>query len=376
MTPTIILEPLWHQDTKQIAIKFNFNAKVKQHVTAYEDVKWSKTHKTFYTPFFKERLHDLFTYFIKQGYFVNYDAFKTPQEQPTKILNKTILPITLPALSEEQNKKTTQFKKWLEQKRFSPNTVNTYFEVTCLFLRYMNLKNIEDINARAIEQFNYDFIFNAKKSVSYQNQCISGIKHFIKFKGIVIGEFDIKRPKKEKKLPEVLSIDEVKKLFEVTHNLKHKALLSLLYSGGLRIGEAIDLTLRDIDSKRMLIHIKGAKGKKDRYTLLSEAFLILLRAYYKQYTPKKYLFEGQNSEQYSATSAQKVLKLAAKKTGLKKQITLHSLRHSFATHLLENGTDIRYIQQLLGHSSPKTTMIYTHVSETSIRKIKNPFDSL
>ena len=126
----------------------------------------------------------------------------------------------------------------------------------------------------------------------------------------------------------------------------------------------------------MLIHIKGAKGKKDRYTLLSISFLELLRLYYKTYKPKVYLFEGQNAEQYSATSAQKVLRNATEKIEIKKKVTLHTLRHSFATHLLENGTDIRYIQELLGHNSPKTTMIYTHVTETSIRKIKNPFDNL
>ncbi|WP_233702685.1 tyrosine-type recombinase/integrase [Hyunsoonleella flava] len=159
-------------------------------------------------------------------------------------------------------------------------------------------------------------------------------------------------------------------------NLKHKTLLSLIYSAGLRIGEATNIKIKDIDSKRMLIHIKNAKGKKDRYTLLSSSFLELLRDYYKTYKPENYLFEGHNKQQYSSSSAQKILKNAAKKIGLKKRITLHTLRHSFATHLLENGTDIRYIQELLGHNSPKTTMIYTHVSETTIRKIKNPFDNI
>ena len=149
-----------------------------------------------------------------------------------------------------------------------------------------------------------------------------------------------------------------------------------MYSGGLRIGEALNLKVTDIDSKRMLIHIKQAKGKKDRYTLLSLNFLILLRAYYKSYQPKKYLFEGQNGNQYTNSSAQAILKKALKKSNIKKDITLHSLRHSFATHLLENGTDIRYIQELLGHSSPKTTMIYTHVTESSLKKIRNPFDDL
>ncbi|MFV0566527.1 MAG: tyrosine-type recombinase/integrase [Flavobacteriaceae bacterium] len=191
-----------------------------------------------------------------------------------------------------------------------------------------------------------------------------------------IETLNIERPKKEKKLPVVLSTDEVKQLLNANRNLKHKTLLCLIYSAGLRIGEAINLKASDIDSKRMLIFIRSAKGKKDRYTILSESFLTMLRDYYRTYRPKDYLFEGQDGGQYTASSAQKILKRAAWRIGLKKPITLHSLRHSFATHLLENGTDIRYIQTLLGHNSPKTTMIYTHVTEPSLRKIKNPFDNL
>ncbi|WP_420485543.1 tyrosine-type recombinase/integrase [Flagellimonas marinaquae] len=169
---------------------------------------------------------------------------------------------------------------------------------------------------------------------------------------------------------------EVRSIIDATHNLKHKTLLSLIYSGGLRIGEAINLRIDDIDSRRMLIHIKGGKGKKDRYTLLSGSFLKILREYYKQFRPKDYLFEGQKELKYSASSAQSVLKKAVMSSGIRKKVTLHTLRHSFATHLLESGTDIRYIQELLGHNNPKTTMIYTHVTENSIKNINNPFDDL
>ena len=152
--------------------------------------------------------------------------------------------------------------------------------------------------------------------------------------------------------------------------------MSIIYSSGLRIGEALNLKLTDIDSKRMLISIKKGKGKKDRVSLLSPKILELLRDYYKAYKPNKYLFEGQFSEQYTSASARKVLKKALLSTSIKKRITLHTLRHSFATHLLESGTDIRYIQEILGHNSPKTTMIYTHVSTSSLSSIKNPFDTL
>jgi site-specific recombinase XerD len=269
-----------------------------------------------------------------------------------------------------------KFKKWLFQKRFSENTVNTYVDVTTTYIKYVLLKNAEIFSTKIVEAFSYDYIFIPNKSISYQNQFISGIKKFFEYKGYSYEEIQIERPRKEKKLPIVLSGSEIKSLFNTLTNLKHKALLCLLYSAGLRIGEAINLEINDIDSKRMLIHIKQAKGKKDKYTLLSPVFVKILREYYIAYKPEKYLFEGQKGGKYSNTSAQKVLKNALFKAGIRKKATLHSLRHSFATHLLEKGTDVRYIQELLGHSSPKTTMIYTHVTEPSLKNIKNPFDDL
>lgn len=366
------LVSLLHNNEKQIAIQFKYDTSIKTHLKKLEGVKWSKTLKVFYIKHSQNNIKNIYNHLRSIDCFIDYSELKKEK----KPVADYIPHIKLPKLNEYQTKDLKKFKKWLQQKRLSENTVNTYVEVTIFFIRYAALKNTTDYSKRLIESFNFEFIVQPNKSISYQNQCINGIKKYLDYKGIEVDKLDLKRPRKEKKLPVVLSIDEVKQIFEQTHNLKHKALLSLIYSAGLRIGEAINLKLNDIDSKRMLIHIKGAKGKKDRYTLLSETFLDLLRIYYKQYRPTSYLFEGQNGEKYSSSSAQRVLKNAVHKIGLKKKVTLHTLRHSFATHLLENGTDIRYIQELLGHNSPKTTMIYTHVSETSIRKIKNPFDNL
>lgn len=365
------LIPFLHYNDNQIAIIFSYNEKVKSHLIKLPDIKWSKTHKTFYIKYSSENKKKVYNHLRDINCFIDYSAIKTK----TSISN-TISHILLPKLRDSQKIDLKKFKKWLQQKRLSENTVNTYTEVTGFFIRYSSLKNTSDYTKRLIESFNYDFIVKPNKSISYQNQCINGIKKYLEYNEVVVESLDLKRPRKEKKLPVVLSVNEVKQLFEATHNLKHKTLLSLVYSAGLRIGEAISLKVKDIDSNRMLIHIRGAKGKKDRYTLLSESFLLLLRSYYVQYKPSNYLFEGQKRQQYSNTSAQKALKNAVNRINLKKHITLHTLRHSFATHLLENGTDIRYIQELLGHNSPKTTMIYTHVSETSIRKIQNPFDNL
>jgi len=186
--------------------------------------------------------------------------------------------------------------------------------------------------------------------------------------------YTIERPRKKEKLPKVISKQEVLRMIAVSTNSKHKCIISLLYSSGLRRSELLNLTLSDIESDRMLIRVEGAKGNKDRYTLLSEKILVDLRIYFKIYRPKKYLFEGLKGGKYSSNSVLKVVKKAAEKAAINKRVTPHILRHSFATHLLENGTDLRYIQELLGHNSSKTTEVYTHVAKNNFNKIKNPLD--
>ena len=186
----------------------------------------------------------------------------------------------------------------------------------------------------------------------------------------------IERPRKENILPEVLSEEEVTAILKSISNLKHKALIMTIYSGGLRISELINLKVKDIDSNRMQIRIQQSKGKKDRYTLLSKKTLITLRQYFAEYKPKVWLFEGKEGEQYADSSIYQIFKKSLIKANITKKVSIHSLRHSFATHLLENGTDLRYIQSLLGHSSSKTTEIYTHITTKGFDQIKNPLDKL
>jgi site-specific recombinase XerD len=179
------------------------------------------------------------------------------------------------------------------------------------------------------------------------------------------------------KKPVVLSNEEIAKILDSVDNIKHKAILMLVYSAGLRVGEVVKLRPEDIDSKRMLIHIKGSKGRKDRYTILFETALKFLRQYWKKYKPGKWLFECARDRRYISTrTVQAIFEHAREKAGIRKNVTFHSLRHSFATYLLEAGTDLRYIQELLGHKSSKTTEIYTHVSSKAIEKIRSPLDSL
>lgn len=273
-------------------------------------------------------------------------------------------------------KRITQFTKWMQEHRLSPNTVITYADAVERFLFFLIKHQAQEIDASWVRRFNYNYILKNNFSISYQNQCISGIKKYMEFRGTPLLLEDYERPEKPKMLPEVLSKQEVKLLLEGIKNLKHRMLLTLLYSSGLRIGEALQLQPTHIDSSRMLIFIQGGKGKKDRYVLLSARFLSDLKIYYQLYRPKEYLFEGRGGGPYTASSARQVLYKAVLFAKIQKRVKLHTLRHSFATHLLESGTDLRYIQQLLGHQSPKTTMIYTHVSTHSLQHIKNPFDDL
>jgi len=182
--------------------------------------------------------------------------------------------------------------------------------------------------------------------------------------------------KKPNSLPNILTVDEVRRIINSITNLKHRAIISIIYSCGLRISEAVNLKINDIDSSAMTVKIVNAKGRNDRIVMLSEKLLSLLREYFKEYKPKVYLFEGQQGEQYSTRSIQQIFNNAVKKVGIKKKVTVHSLRHSFESHLLDNGTDIRFIQELLGHKHLSTTQIYTHINPVSIKKIKSPFDNL
>ena len=265
----------------------------------------------------------------------------------------------------------------LQELRYSKNTLDTYKHMFEEFINYYRETEIDDITDTMIVEFLRYLVNERNISGSYQNQSINAIKFY--FERVRGGErkiYTIDRPRKEILLPEVLSEEEVVKILNATENLKHKAIFMTIYSAGLRISELINLRIKDIDSGRMQIRIEQAKGKKDRYSLLSEKTLAILRKYVTEYKPKVWLFEGLDGEKYSSSSIQANLKKSVDKVGIKKRITVHTLRHSFATHLLEAGTDIRYIQSLLGHSSGKTTEIYTHITTKGFEQIKSPLDNL
>lgn len=305
------------------------------------------------------------------------ERFRKKFEKPKKEQQQRPLE-QLPLLSEERKAKITDFKNYLYSLRFSPSTIKTYSDAMSIFLRYHAQRPLHEISNEDIIDFNVNYILANNYSSTYQNQIINAIKKFfLKIENRRIDLEEIERPRRAQKLPNVISKEEVKQILEAPKNLKHRAMLSLIYACGLRRSELLNLKPSHIDSKRKLLIIYQGKGRKDRFIPIGDKIIELLRNYFKAYRPKEWLFEGQYlGEQYSATSLQKVLKRSVEKTKINKSITLHWLRHSFATHLLENGTDLRYIQELLGHKSSKTTEIYTHVSTKSLQNIKSPFDDL
>jgi integrase/recombinase XerD len=272
----------------------------------------------------------------------------------------------------------SEYKLKLIEMRYSPKTIKLYNSLFEEFINHFPALEISTIDETLIIKFIRYLVIDRKVSITYQNQSINAIKFY--YERVLGGQrkfYFIDRPIKEKTLPTVLSTNEVVALLNSVKNIKHKVILTTIYSAGLRISEAINLKIKDIDSDRMQIRIEQAKGKKDRYSLLSNKNLLLLRQYFKEFRPQIYLFEGlKPGEPYATRSIQNIFQNAVSRVGLKKNVSVHSLRHSFATHLLENGTDLRYIQNLLGHSSSKTTEIYTHITTKGFDQIKSPFDVL
>lgn len=285
--------------------------------------------------------------------------------------------ITLSELNKQSQLLVTNLHNHMVSKRYSENSIQTYVDVVKTYLRYYNNPSLESINKSSLEHFNVNYILKNGLSASYQNQFVNALKLLLILNNSNEAGVDfLERPKSSYRLPTVLSLSEVERLLNVISNIKHRCILSLIYSSGLRSGELIHLKIADIDSKRMVIHIRNGKGRKDRIVPLSESVLELLRLYYQDHRPREYLFNGAGELQYSYASMRAIFRKALKQSGIQKKCTLHTLRHSYATHLLEAGVNLRYIQELLGHSSPKTTMIYTHVSSEASRKITSPIEKI
>lgn len=360
-------------NTHRIKLIFGFIPAFISHIKTIPYARWDSTNKWWTIPYSAQFLEEIKVVTTQLNLKLKHEI-----EAPRK-----------PGIA-KLSPKTTGFyktcpKSYLDKLttlRYSANTIKTYIPLFEEFINHYPHEDVNDLTDRHVMEFARFLVTDRKVSISYQNQSINAIKFY--YEKVLGGKrklYFVERPRREKTLPTVCSVEEMQQILSGIKNLKHKAILSTIYSAGLRISELINLPIHAIDSDRMQIHIVNAKGNKDRYTILSPKLLDLLRIYFKEARPHYWLFEGmrstkENPIQYSERSIQQVLKKAVKQAKITKKVTVHTLRHSFATHLLENGTDIRYIQSLLGHSSSKTTEIYTHITTKGFNQLISPLDKL
>ena len=370
---SITLYHLMVHGQKMIGIKFSPDRLIQGLIKSLPDPKWSEQYNMAYIPNTKGNLGIIFNTFNGLVW-INYNRFLA--NKPVKTDNEYIDVQWFRKRKSIAGYRSCpeEYLLKLELKRYANSTVRTYVCFFEMFINHYKDKELNAINESDIRAFLQKLV-HRNVSNSYLNQCINAIKFYYE---VVLGMpnrfYEIERPRKESKLPTVISKEEVLSIIGSTNNIKHKCIIELLYSSGLRRSELLNLKLEDVDSKRMLIRVQGSKGNKDRHTLLSQTVLEDLRLYFREWKPREYLFEGQRGGRYSAQSVLKIVKEAALKAKIKQSVTPHVLRHSFATHLLESGVDLRQIQVLLGHGSSKTTEIYTHVATNTFRNIKNPLD--
>ncbi|TMM29677.1 integrase [Polaribacter aestuariivivens] len=360
--PTLFLEQKIHRNKPQLLIRFNYNKKLIALLKTINGAFWSKTLGCWYILDTKENLALIFSKF---NGVTKIDSSKITKKE-TSIRN----------LSDDQKKILNNFFLFLKGKRYSKSTIQTYTFFIADFISFHSNKPLFELTNRDVELFIEAIFIQRKYSISTQRQFISALKIFIVFyPETKINDLALERPKKSRKLPNILSQEEILNIIRCTQNLKHRAIIALIYSCGLRISELINLKLVDFHIERKQLIVKDGKGRKDRYVSLADSFLPLLSNYYHSYKPKIYFVEGKDAIKYSPESVRQFLKRSTKKAQINKTVTPHTLRHSYATHLLENGVDIRYIQSLLGHSRPETTMIYTHVKRKDLMNIQNPLDT-
>jgi site-specific recombinase XerD len=361
------LIPDIHRQQKIIKAAFAYDRELIALIKSQKSARWSQSMQSWYFPKKDFQLNRFYQSF-KGKAFIDYSQLQ--KKSSTAPFSKKV-----PKESKPEIQLPKGFKEQLILKRYSQNTVKTYCSCLLKFKGHFKGQDIDSLSKEEIKTFLLYLVQEKKVSPSTQNQYINAIKfYYEKVLKQPRMAYVLERPNRAKKLPKVLTEQEVLMILKNTPNIKHKTILSLLYSAGLRVGELIGLRVQDIVWDKNYLFVRGGKGKKDRITLLSEHVAFLLRKYLQKYKPNYWVIENHERKQYSSSSVRAILKNSTKKAALRKRVNPHMLRHSFASHLLEKGTDLRYIQELLGHGSSKTTEIYTHVSKKSLANIKNPLD--
>lgn len=360
---TIILEQKTHRKNNQLLIKFDYDETLISLVRSVNGASWSKSLKAWYLINTAENLAIILKLF-KGITKIDFSGISK------KVGFKR-------DLTPEQKKILNSFYLFLKGKRYSQSTIQTYTFFVADFINFHTKTPLEELTNRDVELFIETVFIERNYSVSSQRQFISALKIFTVFcPQTKINNLSLERPKKSRLLPNVLSQEEVLRIIQLTKNLKHRAIIVLLYSSGLRIGEVTGLLLKNIDILRKQIKVEGGKGRKDRFVVLATSYLPLLHNYLTTFKPALYFIEGPTGKKYSESSIRKFLFKSVQKAGISKKVTPHTLRHSYATHLLENGVGLRHIQELLGHAKPETTMIYTHVAKKDLLDIQSPLDAI
>jgi integrase/recombinase XerD len=352
----------------RLKLIFGFNKGLQAVIKKYPYKSWDAKNKWWTIPYSVLYLEEIKSFATDAGMMVSYE-----EEQAVDKGVRKISAFDIPNYRECPEEMILKLKEL----RYSEKTIRTYKGMFEEFINYHFRSEIDKIDEAQVKNFLRYLVLERKISSSYQNQSINAIKFY--YEKVLGGQrkfYFIDRPRKERTLPTVLSREEIVRLFNSVENSKHKCMLMLAYSAGLRLGEIIRLRIADIDYERKQIRIVQSKGKKDRYAKLSMKFIVILDEYLEQYRPKNLVFEGIAGGEYSPNSLQNIIKAAARKAGIQKNTTMHTLRHTFATHCLENGVDLRYIQSMLGHSSSKITEIYTHITTKGFDQIESPLDKL
>ncbi|MEI7663430.1 MAG: site-specific integrase [Bacteroidota bacterium] len=357
-----------HYNNGRIRLVFRYCAELIYLIKQLPYHTWDPGSKTWTLPHTEKIL-------VSLRDFCDHHGWKYRYAEDLKQLNRK--PKPKPSALPSYRKCPEVFIEKMTILRYSQRTIDVYTDCFSEFINYYHDMDPVKIERPEIMTYLRYLVTDRCISTSYQNQAISAIKfYYEKIVGRPRETFYIERPMREKILPNVLSEEEIKDIIGSITNLKHKCMIMTAYSSGVRVGELLNLRIPDIDSKRMLIRVNQGKGRKDRVTLLSVTLLKMLRTYYIQYHPKVFLFEGASGGRYSERSVQNVLRRACIHAGIIRHTTMHTIRHSFATHLMEHNVDLRYIQELLGHTNPKTTQIYTHITTKGLDQLKSPLDNL
>jgi site-specific recombinase XerD len=383
MLPEITLQPLYHRGQENIALHFAYNPTLHTLLKVLPRIRWSRTHGCWYGPLDKP-FYTALAAAVKGQATLSTEVLKKYMQQRqlvagtrTQVSAKMAGILQKEPLSQENSEAYRRYQQLLHVKGYSLNTLKTYCHSFYLLLRVLGKVPVASLLPQHIHAYLLWLIQKKGYSETAVHTAVNAIKFY--FEQVEKKDktyYELPRPKKPQLLPNILAEGEVAALLQKIGNLKHKVLMMTAYSAGLRVSELVSLQVKDIDSARMVIHIRRGKGKKDRLVPLSKTLLHYLRAYYKMYRPETFLFEGEKGKSYSTRSAQKVLAMAKRATKIGKRGSIHMLRHSYATHLLEAGTDIRYIQAFLGHHNIKTTMRYTHVTMPKLENIQSPLDRL